>query len=196
MNRTLFYLRPLTSMLLSAALLFTLTATKCGENKTPEEEKAEFIGYAKQVRDGLVKAGPFILKFKPALESKYNSAVSIANQLVTAVEASNSTEVADLLVEMIPVFDDIVGQFTDNTTVLTILFVVDGALRFFANRYKTELASAPVARRSTAQGNKARSRVLQFASRKAWRCRNSQTGRFEKMEFCESHPDITQVETR
>lgn len=201
MRRTLIYLRPMTSVLLSAVLVFSLTAFKCGGDKTPEQQKAEFIAYAKDIRDGFVAAGPFIIKLKPGLESQYNMGTSIAGKLISAVEQSNSTEAADLVTELVPIFTEIVDEFTDNTKILATLALANIGLAFFANHYKSATASAS-ARGPVAQSSQKQARAIAFANRKPWKCRASgpvdryKAGQYIPMTLCTQFPDNTQVETR
>jgi hypothetical protein len=37
--------------------------------------------------------------------------------------------------------------------------------------------------------------VIAYQQKKRWACRNSTTGRFERMEFCRANPALSTVDT-
>lgn len=184
-------IRPLTALLLCSALLLTTTGfDSCERKGTPDEQKAEFISYAKDIHQAFVAAGPLIAQLKPNLKSKWDKGTVIAGHIITAVEATNETEVSKLLVELIPIFTEVAAEFTDNTKVLVVLLLADIGLRFFANHYKV---TSEVSGRSASAGG---ARVRAFANRPKWRCRSAASGRFVKMDFCRAFPDKSVVETQ
>lgn len=77
------------------------------------------------------------------------------------------------------------------------------ALLGLADRYLHKLADqlGPAAIASTskippAQRSRAASVLAAYSTHEVWRCRNSITGRFEKLEFCKANPSTTTVEVR
>ena len=191
-----YQIRPLTAVALCAVLLFSTTAFKCGDgSKTPEQEKAEFTAYAKDIRASVVAASPLILQLKPQLADRWNRAVSISGEMISAVEHSDKTTAAALVVELVPIFTAVIDEFTDNQKVLIALALGNIALQFFANHYLNEVTDTAPSR-SAAAGNVKRAKVAAFASRKKWRCRNSINGQFAAMEYCVGHPETSQVITQ
>lgn len=79
------------------------------------------------------------------------------------------------------------------TYILAILSVGNVALHFIADNIPTPTPDQM--KGSTPKQAKQLATIAIFRNKKRWACRNSQTGRFEKMEFCQKHPDVSQVET-
>ncbi len=184
-------IRPITAILLSAVLLMSTMAFKCGDGtKTPEQEKQEFIAYAQDIVGAFTDARSLVVSLNPGLAGRYDIATQIARDLLAATQNSNETEAARLVVALVPAFTSIAGEFTGNTKILAILALGQIGLRFYANHYMNAVRTG--GGQGASAGN---SRVRAFARAKNWRCRSSQNGRFQKMEFCRAHPDVSQVET-
>lgn len=79
------------------------------------------------------------------------------------------------------------------TYILAILAAGDVALHFIADNIPTPTPDQM--KGSTPKQAKQLATIAIYRNRKRWACRNSQTGRFEKMEFCQKHPDVSQVDT-
>lgn len=185
-------IRTSTALALSAVLLLTCTAFDC-EKKTPEEQKAQFIAYAKDIRNSVIAASPLIAKLKPQLVPAWNRAIDISGQMISAVEHSDKVTVSALLVELVPIFTDVIDQFTDNQNVLIALALGNIALSFFVNHYLSESASSGGPKRASTRGE---NKVVEFARRPRWKCRDAVHGVYRKMEFCVAHPSSSTVETR
>lgn len=187
-------IRTSTALGLIAVLLLATTAFDC-DKKNPEEAKQQFIAYAKDIRNSVVAAAPLINKLKPEFTAQWNRAIDISGQMISAVGHSQKDTVAALVVELVPIFTNVIDQFTDNQNVLIALALGNVALSFFANHYLDSVVSGSPGRPSAA-GNTAKARVAAYAARKKWRCRNAVNGRYAPMEYCVSHPSSSTVETR
>lgn len=115
-----------------------------------------------------------------------------AKQLVTAAEQNQTENALALAASLTKAFDEILIQvdlIRDSkikTLVLVGLEVLNVSLEELAQDLQGSLPTGRVG------GDAAMVRA--FAQRRAWKCRSSQTGRFEKMKWCAAHPDISTVE--
>lgn len=154
-------LRLTSRLLLSAILIFSpMAADKCG-NKTPAQQKQEFLAYAKDVHGGFVSFAPFIALHKPGLKPKWDFGTGIAGKLITAVEASNKTAVAGVVADLIPIVNAAFAEFINNPNALLILAAVNIALRFFVNHYRPEEVAAGFAGHSVLE---------EFKAQRVWGC--------------------------
>lgn len=188
-------IKKLTATLLLASLVVATAGWQggCGD-KTPDQKKAEFVAYAKDINTAFISAGPLIAQLKPELKPKWDKGTRIAGQVLVAVEAVNETEVTRLIIELIPIFTEVAAEFTDNTRVLVILALADIGLRVFANHYRPD--SSVSSGRPSAAGNVTAAKMRAFKNRPKWRCRDSVSGQFKKMDYCRQFPERSQVETR
>ena len=162
-------IKPLTAIALCALLIFTTTAADCEKtgDKTPAEQKAEFLSYAKDINQAFISFGPIIAAHKPEWKSKWDTATSISAQVIKAVEASNETEVVRLIAELIPIVNETVAQFTDNTTALIILAAADIGLHLLVNHYNPSESSG---RPSAAARRGPEGTLLEFKTKPVWGC--------------------------
>lgn len=79
------------------------------------------------------------------------------------------------------------------TAVLVALVAANIALQELADKYLARVAANPNDPRLGAP--QVRATLRHRAQREPWACRNAQTGKFEKMEFCKAHPERSVVET-
>ena len=129
--------------------------------------------------------------------AKVREAVEIGNRLVAAFDANRNAEAVILTSSLITAFEGIVIDTTriSDPTRRTIILVSLAAGNIALHHIADELAkNAPVVSGGM-RGAPAVSKVAVFKAKKSWRCRSSQTGRFEKMEQCRKFPATTVVET-
>lgn len=175
--------------LLAFALVFCLLFTAC-------PKRDQMIGYAEDVVSGLNAALP-LFQSLGMNTAKIQQAVGIAGQLVTAFRQHADEDALNLTASLIPVFESIAADANliqnpaTRTKILVALAVAQIALRFIARN----ITSLPQAARATGGPSGNLARIHSFGSRKAWRCRSSVSGRYEKMEVCKASPETTTVET-
>jgi hypothetical protein len=105
-------------------------------------------------------------------------------------------DASDVGAELITHFENLIvdSERITNPLTRTLVLVALGEVNYQIQRL---LERIDITERMAAMPGARQTAVARFTQRrKTWRCRNSQTGRFEKMEFCKKHPDVSQVETR
>lgn len=160
------------------------------------------------------KAGSIAVKLKPVIQPLVDSGQlphdlparvdqfkSITSAIATAFQGGTGDPLAltstaiNLLEQFIN--DDAVKIQNPGTrvVVLAILSVADIALGELSDDLKKEGSTQPIVAKAakTAQPNDVRT-IEEFAAKPRLRCRNASTGRFEKMSFCEAHPEASVVE--
>lgn len=81
------------------------------------------------------------------------------------------------------------------TLALSFLAIADVALGEIADALSTSATAHPViANNAKAANPAATATIAAFAKKPRLRCRDAKSGRFEKMEVCQAHPDTTVVE--
>jgi hypothetical protein len=181
---------PLRTQFIVTALLMAMLVTQ-----TACPKKGELASYARDVVSALNDTVP-ILENAGLDAAKLRQAVDIGNRLVSAFESNQSADAISLTSALVTAFEGIVsdtGAIKDprtRTLVLVALATGNVALHYIANHLPDNAtASGPLKGSSDARN------VLQFKKKPRWRCRSSQTGRFEDMGYCKAHPDVSQVET-
>lgn len=119
-----------TTLLLAISLCFVSMGFACDQKPTT---KAQGIAFAKDIASGLRSAAPLITQLKPAAGAIINRAIPIADRVIAAVEASDAVTTAALLNDLLPLVNDIVGQFTGNTKVLAFVALADIGIHFLIN---------------------------------------------------------------
>lgn len=174
---------------LLVALLITQTACPFS--------KATALSWSEKAVSGLEKALPMLVN-AGVNGARVQEAVDIGNQLIIAFKANNNESAIGLTSSLIVAFEGIVveteriGNPATRTLILAVLAVVDLALGFIVDEMATVEPRMPVRMR----GAPAVVNIRRYHAKKRWNCRNSQTGRYEKMKFCKEHPDVSQVEVR
>lgn len=143
------------------ALCLTLSFT-AGFKACSQSDKEKSIAWAKDIRGALVSARPLIVKLKPELAGTIDKIITASGDLIPALETSNSTDALRILTDLIPVFESIAAQFTDNVQVLTALALVDIGLHFLVNHIPaTTAARAPSATQSA---------IVKYKNTQVWGC--------------------------
>lgn len=199
--------RILSALVLSATLAFSsvppavyigagvsaivVTQTACPQSKT-------LADYSHKVVRGLNVAIP-IFESNGQDTALLIKARDLAFKAEMAFQKSNNVSGAATIADLVAVFDvEIMAQVnritnpTVRTIVLVGLAVANDQLHELLD--KLDEMSASVAPSEIKGMN--RSAVSTFKNKKRWQCRNSATGRFEKMDFCKEHPATSEVETR
>lgn len=122
--------RRLVTLTLIGCLLFATAAFKA----CPKSEKDRNVALARDVLSGFQATQPLVDRLAPALSGSWSRATGRAAELISAVEASNETEIVAILADVMPVFTAAVAAFTGNEKVLAGLALADIALHWFANR--------------------------------------------------------------
>jgi hypothetical protein len=129
--------------------------------------------------------------------AKLQEARTYAAKVKSAFEAGEITNAVQFTSTLISFFQTIVaeassiGNSTTRTIVLVGLAVGNIALKRLANKLADE---APVVRGPMRGAGPVRT-IEEFRKKPNWRCRDSITGQFRKMEVCKANPSTTTVET-
>jgi hypothetical protein len=184
-------------LLRQLALLPLIIAIVVSQTACPEKQTALTI--SKEVTAAL---GDTITIFQAngLSVARLQEAQALSSQLVAVLESTDTDggNAATIVAGLITKFTQLVAeseQIADPRT-RTIVLVSLAVTNILLRRLADKIDDLPVAVRPSATGTRAVRTVTEFRTRPKWRCRNSQTGRFEKMSFCEKHPDVSQVETR
>lgn len=177
--------------LLSAGVL---TQTSCGEVERSQaiEYAEEAVATAKEILPVFTSAG--------LSSSHINRGVQIGSDLVTAFRENRDADALSLTAAFIDVVDrDILSDVNTikDQGKRTLALAITAAIRISLRRIAKFLKPAEDASmlRGARVGTSSRAKVREFAKSKDWRCRNSITGRFEKMSFCKTNPANSVVET-
>jgi hypothetical protein len=180
------------AVLLTAALYMTLCASSCPASST--------IGkVAGEVQDTIANDAIPIFRANGISTVKLEEARDIAGKVKSAFDggdAVNGVEWAGKLVdafELIVIDANSIQNPTTRTIVLVAMVGVRHALKALADKIAAQ-APAVAASGGMRSARPAQS-IESLRAKPEWRCRNSVTGRFEKMQVCKDHPDQAQVET-
>jgi hypothetical protein len=173
-------MRTIISLLLTATLCFVSLGFACNkssnDNRPPQPiSREQGIAFAKDIAAGLRAAQPLVAQLKPAAGALLAQAIPIADKVIAAVEASDPNNVIDLLNQLIPIIDAVVGQFSSNVKVLTFMALADIGIHFLINHSKEIFGTVAVARTMKRAGRAARSTqpadaVTTYAERPTWGC--------------------------
>jgi hypothetical protein len=185
------------AMVLVVIVMFQLACPK----QSIEEVRTEAGKIAKEVVGGLNDTIP-IFQANGLDITQLVRARDYGQQLITALETTDGSGSGPLLTSLINTFSGIIAS-TDvisdprvRTIVLVSLAVANIALRRLADKLDDAIATVGAGGMGAAAGSADARTARAFKRRPAWRCRNSQTGRFATMDFCRAYPAISQVETR
>ena len=178
--------------LLGVGVVIPLTQTAC-----PKPDKDTIVSWGNKAVDGLEKAKPMLVNagINP---TQIDGAITIGRRFLAAAEANDSSSTVGLASSFISAFEGVVADTeritnpTTRTIILVVLTVVNAALHKIADELAKQEPNLPAGMRGAPPVMK----IRQFKAKKQWRCRNSQTGQYATMKFCEQHPDISQVETK
>lgn len=149
--------------------------------------------YANRVVESVQDVLP-IIKSGSAL-----AAIQHGRELASAFKAKDNAlalELTELLINDFARLRIDVQGLPDSRTrtyALALLAAGDVALHFIVDSFP-QPTTTDVRKASPVQARQLHT-IAVFKAQKHWRCRSSQTGRFEKMEYCVKHPDVSQVET-
>lgn len=101
----------------------------------PKSEKDRNLAFARDISGSFRAVSSLILLSHPALAEKLQRAADRADHLISAIEASNGTEIAAIVRDILPVFTDIAKQFRGSQNVLLALALGQIALNFFVNHF-------------------------------------------------------------
>lgn len=118
---------------IACLILCTAGFDSCGKN-----DKEQAISFARDLAGAIRVAAPIVAQKSPQLAQRMNQAANSADKIVTAIEASNTTEVATLVRDILPVFTEVAREFSNNQNVLIGLALGQIALNFFVNHYVKE----------------------------------------------------------
>jgi hypothetical protein len=94
---------------------------KCGDKTQREKD----LVWAKDIATACAKAEPLVAQLNPEFAPTYHQLVVASQKVIAAVDASDAETAAQLLREMVPIINQTVALFTNNTKVLTILAIAD-----------------------------------------------------------------------
>lgn len=177
-----------------------ITQTACPGDKEPRDKiyswATEAVAIAREIVPLFESAGhssPFVTQ-----------AITAGDLLVTALNEHRDGDALEQAAAFIDATDGIVRDVLKiqdpgkRTLILATLAGARIALRHISEQLKEVEESGVVVsdgpRRST-RPNAALAKVRAFRTSKNFRCRSSQTGRFQSMSYCKAHPDVSQVET-
>lgn len=158
-------------------------------------DKGTMLSWSKKAVSALEKVSP-TLTGAGINVALITEAIRNGKLLIAAFEANNNESAIGYTDTFITAFEAIVvdtERITNpltRTLALAIMAVVDEAIHFIADNLN--VPDLPVGMR----GSPAVTKIKQYGAKKAWNCRNSQTGRYEKMSFCKDNPAGSTVETR
>jgi hypothetical protein len=191
---------------LPAALL--VTQTSCGE-----VERSQAVAIAKEVWETAQELKPVFEAAGLSIPGSDSSghlstAITTGKDLYAAFNDNRDADALTLTAALINVIDkdifsdiQLIKDQSKRTWALAITAGIRIGLRRISNFLKPAedagmiRAERPGSRAAAKQRND-KDTVRRFADTKNWRCRNSVTGRFEKMEFCKNNPAQSVVETR
>ncbi len=117
---------------------------------------------------------------------------------MAAFKANDNAAALSLTSSFITAFEGVIADTErisspqTRTTILVDLSIVDLAIRYIADQLAKDVPRMSPGMR----GAPGVSKLARYGAKKKWRCRNSQTGRFEKIDHCRQNPATSQVETR
>lgn len=129
-------------------------------------DRAKAVAFAKDVRDALVRAEPYVVnalnaKGKQALAASFTKIVPYGSRLLVAVEGSDGATALEVIADIVPVFNAIAAEFTNDIAVLSILALADIGLHFLASHLVKAAESANTSISNTVQ---------EFARQQVWGC--------------------------
>lgn len=181
-----------------------LTQTSCGETdrKQAIAIAKEAWATAQELKPVFEAAGIFVPN--GTANGHLSKAIGIGKDLYAAFQDNRDADALTLTASFIDVIDkDILSDIqtikdqSHRTWALAITAGIRIALRRISNFLKPAEDSGAL--KAAAPGSKDeldRAKVRRFAGSKTWRCRDSATGRFEKMSFCKGNPAQGVVEIR
>lgn len=174
------------------------TATPCADppcaaaSPDPQAEKAKAIAWAREIARQFQIITPLITENHPEAAATLAHVSSDADKLISAVAASNNTEIVSLLADLAPTFTQIVDQYTDNIGVQLALVAVDEALSFFADRFGNAVQQGAISRSASRSGPS--QAILRFRDGAHLRIRDKKTGRFVSLDYALAHKEDVNVE--
>lgn len=151
--------------------------------------KATTLSFTKDAVSFLQEAEPLLVQVGLP-DGKIKTAIEYGTKLITALE-TNSTDTKPLAEKLVAAFEEVVTQtnLIQDQKKKTLILAILGLTNIALHHVLDNITSTPTG----AQG--AGPALMKFKAKPVWKCRNAQSGRYEKMEFCKAHPDVTVVET-
>lgn len=166
-------IRPLTALLLVAALCWvSLGVGPCKTDPNKPTTKEQGIAFAKDIASGLRSAQPLVAQLNPKAGELLATGIPIADQIITAVGKGDAVTVVALLNDLLPIVNQVVGQFTSNIKVLTFMALADIGIHFLINHAPEIFGTADMqqlALRANRPGDPANA-IRAYAQRPAWGC--------------------------
>lgn len=126
----------------SIACLILCTA---GFKACPKSEKDSAVAFARDLNGAFIAAGPLVAQKSAELGRQWVIATGLTAQVIDAIATSDSTQVARLIQDILPVFNEVVRAFSNDPNVLLALALGQIALNFFVNHYVTKSNKARMA---------------------------------------------------
>lgn len=172
----------------SLVIILALLSTAC-------PKKSDVVFWSEQVVGAAEELLP-ILRANGRDTLQAERLVFYGKRLVAAVKADDGTAVShaeQCIILLQVVAND--AQFISNPTTRTLALAILGLINRYLHSIADQLPAAAVKTRNPPPTSSVRA-VKVFAAKKVWRCRDSVTGRFAKMEYCKANPATTTVEVR
>lgn len=192
--------RKLTAVALVLSLLVvSQSAFKCGGIN-----KEKILPYAKETVSTLKDIRPILVAANYSV-AKLDKAISAGDKLVAALESTGTgtgTKI-ELVASIINKVEDFAAETSlikdpkTRTLILVGLAIADVALHRIADALAKDAESVPVtARRGAGVTRTSEQVILEFKVKLKYRCRDSVSGQFRKLQYCKENPATTQVERR
>lgn len=156
-----------TALLLVAALSFV----SFGFKGCSQSEKDQNVAFARDIAGAFSAGCPVVSKIKPSLGARCTQGAAISARLIDAFAASNQTEIAALVGELLPAFSDVVDGFSNNENVLGYFALGQIGLNFFVNHFLSAQTPRSMRRAGSAASSDAIDEVQRFKALPQFGCR-------------------------
>ena len=181
------------SLFAITALVFaTMGADSC------KVKSGDYVSYVKTGVRVLGKAKTIFAANGLSTE-KFDPAIKVGNAAVAALEA-NAIDAVDLIANFIDAFEgiaadaDFIKDPKTRTIVLVSLIAGSEALHTLSESMNRSASNDPAIASAAAVRSESAQKISAYAAKPRWRCRNSITGQFAKMGYCEKNPSTSVVE--
>lgn len=184
------------SLFLIASIIFVTAGFKGCSNQPsdPAGKKAQALKFARSLNTAIATIGPIVVAAKPALAVGIGKATAAASKITTAIEQDSTTSIPLLVADILPVFNQIAAEFTQNRAVLVGLAVADIALEWFAENFVAALPAGVSQTGGSSELARATQLIVEFHAGAHFRARDAKSGRFVTIEYAQVHPDTTVIE--
>lgn len=122
--------------------LFALFCLLIVTTACPKSEKDKGVAFARDLVGAMEAAAPIIAQKSAELAAKWTTATNSARQLINAIDASDSVTAAALVRDILPVFTEVVRQFSNDQNLLIALALGQIALNYFINHFTSKAVTA------------------------------------------------------